>query len=309
MQIIEKNEAKRSISKLVESFDRDLPTIKKGSASLEANVKDNYIKPLFAALNWNIHNQGLPHEREEWIVQYQLKRTGGRPDYLLRVWDESISRMRHVLIMEAKHPKFDIARDARWISQAYLYAYSTLSRDGPAPFNKRVIKGFDIKYTDYVDRFDDLWETFERSNVSKGSLDQWKLSDQDLKDARIPPDIAFLATLREWRLELAKSMYRNDKSLTEDILTSASQLYVNRLVFLKMLADKGIEEAYLDQLLARVSASKTEDISFHGRQTRPRDRRPRLPALWTDRRGNRHSRSGDEVSELAKQAEYQGVDR
>lgn len=296
MRTLEKDEAKRSVSHLVESFDRDLATIKKGTAGLEANVEDNYIKPLFAALNWNIHNEGLDHARQEWIVQYQLKRAGGRPDYLLRVWDESITRMRHVLIMEAKHPKYDIVRDARWISQAYLYAYSTLSRaerperrvplslltdfeefrlfdcrdpeplktrDDPVPFNKRVIKGFDIKYTDYVDRFDDLWATFERSKVAQGSLGQWRLSDQNLKDARIPPDVAFLATLRGWRLELARSMYRNDKTLTEDILTSASQLYVNRLVFLKMLADKGIEEAYLDQLLARVSAAKTEEISFH----------------------------------------------
>jgi type I restriction-modification system DNA methylase subunit len=293
---MKKDDSKRTLANLVDSFDRDLSTIKKGSTSLEANVEDNYIKPLFACLNWNIHNEGLPHEREEWIVQYQLKRSGGRPDYLLRVWDESISRMRHVLIMEAKHPKFDIARDARWISQAYLYAYSTLSRaerperrvplslltdfeefrlfdcrdpeplktrEDAAPFNKRVIKAFDIKYTDYVDRFDDLWDTFERTNVAQGSLNQWQITDQDLKNARLSPDLAFLATLREWRLELARSMYHNDKTLTEDILTAASQLYVNRIVFLKMLADKGIEEQYLDQLLARVSASKTEDISFH----------------------------------------------
>jgi type I restriction-modification system DNA methylase subunit len=298
---MEKDNAKRTVAALVESFNRDLDVIKRGDSSLEANVEDNYVKPLFASLGWNIHNTGLSHTREEFIVQYQLKtaRGGnvGRPDYLLRVWDESISRMRHVLIMEAKHPKYDLTHEARWISQAYLYAYSTLSRaerperrvplslltdfeefrlfdcrdpsplktrDDAAPFNKRVIKGFDIRYTDYVDRFDDLWDTFGRDNVAKGSLDQWRITDKELKDARIPPDIAFLDTLRDWRLELARSMYHNDKSLTEDILTAASQLYVNRIVFLKMLADKGLEEGYLTQLLARVSTVKDEGISFQG---------------------------------------------
>ena len=127
MDIYSKDQAKSRIDELVNQFDRDLSKIMKGADTLEANIEDNYIKPLFSYLNWNIHNTGLAYGRDEFVVQYRLKRIGKKPDYLLRVPDGP-RKMKHVLLMEAKHPKYDLCTNIDYIRQNYLYSHSTLCK-------------------------------------------------------------------------------------------------------------------------------------------------------------------------------------
>ncbi|HOQ79315.1 MAG TPA: TaqI-like C-terminal specificity domain-containing protein [Candidatus Absconditabacterales bacterium] len=288
-----KKESKNEIIKLVDSFERDLPKLKKGSLSTEATVEDNFIKPLFQFLNWNIHNLDLPYERSEFIVQFRNNKTGLRPDYLLRLPDAKSDRMKHILFIEAKHPKYDLMYDLRWIRQAYLYANSTLSlterEEKRVPlsiltdfeefrvfdcrdqhplkenkieeFNRRAIEPFNNwKFNNYVNEFEILWDIFERNQIIKGSLDSFKISDEDLKTSRIAPDLQFLNSLKQWRLELAQDMFRLDNTLDSEILTSATQLIINRLVFLKTLADKDLEEDFLSNILSKFSKNNNDDI-------------------------------------------------
>ncbi|HRS76765.1 MAG TPA: Eco57I restriction-modification methylase domain-containing protein [Spirochaetota bacterium] len=289
-----KEQSKIEITKLVEQFEKDLPAIVDRGVMDEAKVEDTFIKPLFLYLNWNIHNVDLPYKEHEFIVQYRLKHIGLRPDYLLRVKDESINKMRHVLFIEAKHPKYNLAKDLTYIRQCYLYANSTLCKtEKPerrvnlslltdfeefrlfdcrdrAPlksnevqhFNKRVIKDFDWNYHNYISDFNTLWDVFEKGQVTKGSLREFSISDEELKDSRKAPDFEMLAILRDWRKEIAQDIYRNDKTLTENVLTAASQLMINRIIFIKMLTDKELEKDYLSELLIRIDKSDDE-ISFY----------------------------------------------
>jgi len=296
MNILRKEEAKVKIEKLVNHFSSEISVIKNGSDVYEATVEDNYVKPLFQYLNWNIHNEGLQHGREEFIVQYHLKRIGKKPDYLLRVPDISSGRMKHILFMEAKHPKYDLFNDIRWIRQCYLYSNSTLCKaereERRVPlsiltdfeefrlfdcrdseilklntldhFNKRAIRPFDNWiFHQYLTEFDLLWDVFEYSNVCKGSLDSYRVTDESLRDSRKAPDIDFLEILKTWRIDLAKDMYKNNHDLSEDVLTAASQLMVNRFVFLKMLSDKDLSADYLTRILDTVISSGKDDISFY----------------------------------------------
>lgn len=64
------DEAKSKISELVDDFDRKIDIIKKGSTHKEANIEDEYIKPLSRYLNWNISNEGIKNIADrEFIVQ------------------------------------------------------------------------------------------------------------------------------------------------------------------------------------------------------------------------------------------------
>lgn len=292
-QIYTKQQALEQLKRLVDLFATDLPKLLEGNTK-EARVEDKYIKPLFKLLNWNIHNAGLEHGREEFEVQASLN-VGGTtiaPDYLFRLPDAATGAMRKVLFMEAKQPKYDLFRDIRWIRQAYRYSHSTLNvtdlAENRVPlviltdfeefrlfycedstpletnelddFNKRVVPGFDLKFDQYVDNFDLLWDTFERGNVANGSLDRWRVTDEDLKKKRRAPDVKFLELLRSWRGQFAAAMFRADSTLSAGLLTAASQLLINRLVFLKMLADRGLEQDYLSELVARLTAGNRGDV-------------------------------------------------
>ncbi|MBP7552579.1 MAG: N-6 DNA methylase [Spirochaetes bacterium] len=299
-----KEQSKENIKRLVDQFDKEVDLLKKSDFKSEAQVEEQYIKPLFQNLNWNIHNIDLASGREEFIVQYKhkLKITFDqgdenlkRPDYLLRFFDKKINKMSSLFFMEAKHPKYKLSEDIRWIRQAYKYSHSTLSRAelpenrvrlslltdfeefrlfdclDPEPlkqnsldlFNKQVIKKFDWQYPSYVDKFDDLWEYFEKNNVTNGSLDFLRLSDEDLIKNRKAVDLRFLEDLEEWRRKLASSMYYHDRNTTTEIMTAASQLILNRFIFIKMLSDKNIEDDYLSLLIDKVKQNKSEVISLY----------------------------------------------
>ena len=45
-------------------------------------------------------------------------------------------------------------------------------------------------FTDFIKKFDELWNIFEKENVRKGSLEKLFISDKKIKQNRIPPDKA-----------------------------------------------------------------------------------------------------------------------
>ena len=57
----------------------------------EAQIENNFIRPLFRYLNWNTENEGLSHAHYEFKVQVTNKKRL-RPDYILNV-DEAIDKL------------------------------------------------------------------------------------------------------------------------------------------------------------------------------------------------------------------------
>ena len=291
-----KKEAKEEITKLVEQFQADFHDVKNPQMK-EAQLEDKYIKPLFSLLNWNIHTTGINKGMEEFRVQtsQRIKKSTKQPDYELWLPEkDNHAQMKRHLFMEAKDPKYDLQKSVQWMRQAYQYAHSTLSlsersnkrtnlsiltdfeefrlfdcRD-PYPltkndaslYNKYVIKKFDLRYTEYIDKFDLFWDTFERNNVQNGSLSKFEITDKELKKNRIAPDLKFLDDLKQWRLDFARSMYKSNKSVSNEHLTSATQILINRIIFLKMLTDREIEDDYLTKILERIENEK-EEISIY----------------------------------------------
>ncbi len=290
-----KEESKEAIKPLVDQFNHDFHG-KKNPAMKEAQLEDKYLKPLFACLNWNIHNEGIDKGREEFRVQtsHKIKKSTKEPDYELWLPDKETNKMKRHLFMEAKDPRYDLQKEVKYMRQAYQYAHSTLSlsdhsfnrtrlslltdfeefrlfdcfkpdpltKNDAALFNKYIVKPFDLNYKDYINKFDLLWDTFERNNVINGSLAEYQVTDEQLKKNRIAPDLRFLDDLKEWRLEFARSMYKSNKDVSDDFLTSASQVMINRIIFLKMLTDREIEDDYLTMILKKIENDK-EELSIY----------------------------------------------
>ncbi|GIL16003.1 MAG: adenine methyltransferase [Chloroflexota bacterium] len=285
-------QARAEIEKLVETFARNESALQHAP---EAQIENDFLRPLFRYLNWNVDNTGLA--RAQWEFVLQRTERGKRPDYEL--WLDG----RRVLIMDAKKVKYEM-HDARWQNQVYAYAYST-QNDAPsrktdfailtdfqefivldctllagAPQAINNFRVLDWRYPDYVARFDELWELFERNNVLRASrgvssnapsnapAGLWAryLAPKKVKANRVPPDKAFLAALDDvktgWRARLAKDMKKHNPALGGEALTAAVQLWIDRLIFIKALSDREIEDDYLAQMADMVEHDGLNENHF-----------------------------------------------
>ncbi|HEX7415450.1 MAG TPA: TaqI-like C-terminal specificity domain-containing protein [Bacteroidia bacterium] len=109
-------------------------------------------------------------------------------------------------------------------------------------------------YSQYTDKekFAEIYYLFSREAVLDNSLERYsealpkpkgKAFQKGLfKGGYQPVDESFLEYLDEVRTSLAKAFKRNDESLTSEQLTEATQRTIDRLVFIRFLEDKLIEQ-------------------------------------------------------------------
>ncbi|HNF57876.1 MAG TPA: N-6 DNA methylase, partial [Leptospiraceae bacterium] len=127
----------------------------------------------------------------------------------------------------------------------------------------------DWNYKDYVNKFDDLWDYFEKENVRKGSLSgetgkpTLYLNEKKIKSNRISPDKAFLNDLDNedsgWRITLAKDIKKYQPEFSSEFITQSVQLILDRFIFIKVLSDREIEDEIIEQILGRIK----DDSSAH----------------------------------------------
>jgi hypothetical protein len=274
-----KAEAQAEIARLVEDFKASEARL---MSEPEAQIENNYVRPLFRCLNWNTENAGLAVADYEFVLQ-RTDRHGKRPDYVLQLDGQ------HLLVMDAKQVKYSM-HDPRWMNQVYAYAYSTQNLSPTRKIDFAVLTDFqefvvldctlyaatpsavgnfrvlDWRYGDYVTQFDTLWDLFERENLRQAAQARgtgvptglWArcLSPKKVKANRVPPDKAFLAEMDDdhtgWRVRLAKDMKKRNPQADGPLLTAAVQLLIDRLIFVKVLSDREIEDDYLSQLAVTV---------------------------------------------------------
>ncbi|HEY5503595.1 MAG TPA: N-6 DNA methylase, partial [Sedimentisphaerales bacterium] len=285
-----KEEAKAGIGKLVEDFKKNQARLRNQA---EAQIENNFIRPLFKYLNWNTVNEGLAVADYEFVVN-RTGRGGKRPDYTLQLDGQ------HLLVMDAKQVKYDM-HDPRWLNQVYSYGYSTQSLAPVRRIDFAVLSDFEefvvldctlhvndpralrnflvLNWTcdDFVIQFDRLWELFERENMRRTARTRhsdtprglWALalSPRKVKANRTPPDKAFLADMDNdqngWRVRLAKDMKKLNPAADGTLITAAVQLLIDRLIFVKALSDREIEDDYLAQLAETIEKDGLAD-NDHG---------------------------------------------
>ncbi len=215
----------------------------------EAQVRIDFLNPLFKALGWDIENkaQKPPHERDV-IVELSPEATG-RPDYNFRINGAT------KFFVEAKTPSVALD-DVNHIMQAKSYAWSTkevyfviltdfeefkLFDASLKPNHKFPDEGliFDFKYTDYPENIERLWE-LSRERVEQGSLEALLPRDIKSKRLRIPPDKSFLEDLSIWRTELAKDIHKRNPDFEVKLLNDVVQKLLDRIIFIRIAEDRKI---------------------------------------------------------------------
>jgi hypothetical protein len=284
LQTYSKEQAREQISRLVESFRKVEANLDEAQ---ESQIENDYIRPFFRCLNWATEGSGLRKSERE-MVLVETDRQGKRPDYRFQLNGQ------HLFFVDAKKVKYRM-HDPRWQWQVYRYAYSTRHNPAPRKVDFGVLTDFqefilldctfeakepeavnnfrvvDWRYPDYLAQFDRLWELFERNNMLEASRDRksglWAcyLTSKQAKANRVPPDEGFLDKLDNdkngWRVRLAKDMKKCSSDLTGEVITGAVQLLIDRLVFIKALSDRDIDDDYLAKLAECIEANGLDQSS------------------------------------------------
>jgi type I restriction-modification system DNA methylase subunit len=98
-----------------------------------------------------------------------------------------------------------------------------------------------FNYTDFESRFDELWSLISKESVYSGDFDR-RFSIDTTRHGAEQFDDYFLNQVRDWRVRLASDIHKNTPTLSSEELTYAVQLFLSRIVFLRICEDREIEK-------------------------------------------------------------------
>ena len=237
-----------------------------GTAFNEAQLRQQYLDPLFEILGWDVANrQGYSEEYKEVIHEDSIVVEGNKkaPDYCFKIGRE------RKFFVEAKKPSVDIRGDKPSAYQLRRYAwsahlpYSILTNfKYVAIYDTRIKPVTDDRASKSriaiyeIDNIADWWgkfqEQFSKNEILRGGF-QRALS-QTSRTGSTTVDIKFLEEIESWRLILASDLRSKNRQLSVDQINTITQLTIDRILFLRICEDRGIEP--LGQLKSRTGGRK-----------------------------------------------------
>ena len=245
--------APEEIHKLVERFERNLDAYRSGKYN-EAQVRQEFINPFFNALGWDIYNKQGYAEAYKDVIHEDAIKVGSvvkAPDYCFCIGGT------RKFFLEAKKPAVNIKKDINPAYQLRRYAWSAklplsilTDFEELAVYDCRIkpvktdsaskARTYYLTYTDYIDRWDEIALIFSREAVLKGSFDKYVESSK-AKRGTAEVDTAFLEEIDRWREILARNIALRNPGLTIRELNFAVQHTIDRIVFLRICEDRGVE--------------------------------------------------------------------
>ncbi|MFH1549813.1 MAG: N-6 DNA methylase, partial [Planctomycetota bacterium] len=242
------------ITRLVEQFGRNIDSYRE-SRYKEAQLRKEFIDPFFEALGWDTANRaGKAEAYKDVIHEASLKADGGTkaPDYCFRIGGT------RKFFVETKKPSIDIATVATPAYQLRRYAWSAklpLSiltdfeefaiydcRIRPKKTDRPAIaRILYLKWQDYPEQWREIAGVFSKQAIEQGSFDKYVESTKR-KRGTAEVDREFLAEIEKWRFALARNIALRNRRLTVDELNFAVQRTIDRIIFLRMCEDRGIEQ-------------------------------------------------------------------
>ncbi len=96
-----------------------------------------------------------------------------------------------------------------------------------------------LRFAEYPDRWREIWDVFSREAVWSGTFDKYAASKRKRGTSEV--DSEFLKDIEGWRDVLARNLALRNSDLSADDLNAAVQRIIDRLVFLRMAEDRGLE--------------------------------------------------------------------
>ena len=241
------------IVQLVETFSANIDAYKNQQYN-ETQARREFIDPFFEALGWDVTNKSGYAQAYKDVIHEDAIKVGSAtkaPDYSFRIGGQ------RKFFLEAKKPAVSIKDDISPAYQLRRYAWSanlplsiltdfeefavydcrTRPKQSDSAANGRIMY---LTYKDFIERWNEIESIFSKEAVLKGSFDKFTLETKG-KRGTGTVDIEFLNDIEDWRKKLAQTIAHNNRSLTKDEINFAVQRTIDRILFMRICEDMGIE--------------------------------------------------------------------
>ena len=246
-------QGKDEVAKLCDHYGRNRESFC-APGRKEAHVRQDLIDPLFRALGWDVGNTGrVAPQYCEVVVEDSLDVEGQNkaPDYTFRVGTLPKfyveAKKCGVNIFADPGPAYQLRRYG-WSAKVAVSILTDFEEFGVYDCTKRPRESDRAshnrvsyyRFEQYPDKWRELWDIFSREAVWDGRFDRYA-ADKRGKRGTSEVDVEFLREIEGWRDELARNIALRNRSLSGDELNRAVQLTIDRVVFLRMAEDRGLE--------------------------------------------------------------------
>ena len=246
--------APNSIVDLISRFGEHIDAYKSGNYN-ETQLRRDFLDPFFKELGWDVDNTAGYAEAYRDVIHEDQVKVGGAlkaPDYGFRVGGQ------RKFFLEAKKPSVRIKDDVSPAYQLRRYAWSAkLPLSILSDFEEFAIYDTRIKpvvnepaskarlfyctYDQLAENWDYIAGIFSREAILKGSFDKFATTTKG-KRGTAEVDSDFLSTIEGWRADLARNIALRNPDLTQRELNFSVQRVLDRIIFLRICEDRGIED-------------------------------------------------------------------
>ncbi|MCZ2122607.1 MAG: type I restriction enzyme HsdR N-terminal domain-containing protein, partial [Anaerolineales bacterium] len=260
------------IHKLVETFEQNLDSYR--LSKNETELRREFLDKFFTALGWDVANEKAYDEaHKEVIHEFSVEISGQqkKADYAFR------SGTSFDFLVEAKKPsvKIEASQDAAFQIRRYGWSaklpiniltdfehFAVYDCRAKPNYSDKAETGriLLIHYSEYVERWDEIAAIFSPEAVRQGSFAKYA---EGLKGKRGTADVddAFLQEIERWRELLAKNIALRNETIDIAGLNYAVQMTIDRIVFLRICEERGIEPE--NQLQDLVTPSEAKGLRDH----------------------------------------------
>ena len=243
------------VLELVERFERNKEHYKKGGFN-EAQLRREFLDPFFECLGWDMtnkrgHAEAYKEVIHEDAIKVGIKETTKAPDYCFRIGGT------RKFFLEAKKPSVNVKDDPDPAFQLRRYAWSAkLPLSVLSDFEEFAVYDCRIKpalndkasrariqyytYKDYASKWSEIYEIFGKESILLGSFDKYAESTTR-KRGTAEVDESFLKDIENWRESLAKNIALRNADITQPELNYTVQQTIDRIIFLRICEDRGVE--------------------------------------------------------------------
>ncbi|HHT9105764.1 MAG TPA: Eco57I restriction-modification methylase domain-containing protein [Candidatus Wujingus californicus] len=246
--------ASKEILELIERFDNNREAYRSGTYN-ETQLRREFVDPFFGILGWDVNNEKGYAEAYKDVIHEDSIKVGGvtkAPDYCFRIGGT------RKFFVETKKPSVNLKDDISPAFQLRRYAWSAklpLSiltdfeefavydcRAKPDKADKAsTARILYLTCNEYAQRWDEIAPIFSRDAILKGSFDRYAESSKGKKGTAEVDDV-FLKEIESWRDMLARNLALRNTDLSQRDLNFAVQRTIDRIIFLRICEDRGIEQ-------------------------------------------------------------------
>lgn len=243
----------QEIARLLERYDEQREAYESGQYK-ETEIRVEFIDPFFKALGWDVHNEHGYAEAYKDVIHEEALKIGGAteaPDSCFRIGGVRKffveCKKPSVNIKDATHPAYQLRRYG-WSAKLPLSILTDFEefavydcRVKPAKNDGAAVgRVLYLTYAQYAEKWNEIAAIFARESVLKGSFDKFAEGVKG-KRGTTTVDNAFLEEMERWRDMLARNIAMRNPDLSQRELNFGVQRTIDRIVFLRICEDRGIE--------------------------------------------------------------------